>query len=80
MKMLEQLYIQIRTDKFYLLKFLLEAYDGLGILSSSGIRKDLVLLRYPVEMRRDMFSFLAAVAPELNPYRSASGSTSGSTS
>ena len=36
-KNLERLFLQIRTDKFYFLKFILEAYDGMAILSSSGI-------------------------------------------
>lgn len=65
---LEHLYLQIREDKFYFLKFILEAYDGLGILSSSGIRKDIVILRYPSERRRDLFSLLAAIAGKLSPY------------
>ena len=65
---LESLYIRIRTDKFYYLKFILEAYDGLGILSSSGIHKEIVLLRYPREQRKNLFLLLAAIAKVLNPY------------
>ncbi len=68
-KNLEVLYLQIRTDKFYFLKFILEAYDGLAILSSSGIRKDIVLLRYPEEIRHDLFGLLSELAVKLNPYR-----------
>jgi hypothetical protein len=65
---LETLYIRIRTDKFYYLKFILEAYDGLGILSSSGIHKEIVILRYPAEQRNNLFEMLAAIAKVLNPY------------
>lgn len=67
---LETLYVRIRTDKFYYLKFILEAYDGLGILSSSGIHKEVVLLRYPAEQRKIIFELLSAIAKILNPYRS----------
>lgn len=65
---LETLYIRIRTDKFYYLKFILEAYDGLGILSSSGIHKEIVLLRYPAEQRKNLFALLSAIAKVINPY------------
>lgn len=65
---LEKLYLQIRTDKFYYLKFILEAYDGMAILSSSGVRKDIVLIRYPAELRRDVFVLLSELAENLNPY------------
>jgi len=67
---LERLYIRIRTDKFYYLKFILEAYDGLGILSSSGIHKEIVLLRYPAEQRKNLFALLSDIARVLNPYSS----------
>ena len=66
---LERLYLQIRTDKFYFLKFILEAYDGMAILSSSGIRKDIVLIRYPIEMRTDLLQLLSDIAVKLNPYK-----------
>ncbi len=65
---LEKLYLNIKTDRFYFLKFLLEAYDGMAILSSSGIRKDIVLIRYPSELRRDVFALLSEIAKKINPY------------
>ncbi len=66
---LNNLYLQIRTDKFYYLKFILEGYDGLALLSSSGIRKDIVLIRYPEEQKINLFALLASIADSLNPYR-----------
>ncbi len=65
---LEQLYLKIRTDKFYYLKFIIEAYDGLAILSSSGLQKDIVLLRYPSERRKELICLLSDLAKKLNPY------------
>lgn len=65
---LECVFLKIRTDKFYFLKFILEAYDGLGILSSSQISKDIVRVRYPSENRRDIFNLLSSLATLLNPY------------
>jgi len=66
---LEKLYLKIRTEKFYFLKFILEAYDGLAILSSSGISKDIVLVRYPPEQRKAVFALLGSLAEKLNPYK-----------
>jgi len=65
---LEKIFLQIRMDKFYYLKFILEAYDGLAILSSSGVRKDIVIIRYPTEVRKALFALLTTIAPDLNPY------------
>jgi hypothetical protein len=67
---LEKIYLQIRPDKFYYLKFILEAYDGLGIVSSTGIRKDIIVIRYPGELRRTLFELLGSIAAIFNPYRS----------
>ncbi len=61
--------MKIRTDKFYYLKFILEAYDGLGLLSSSGFRKDIVVIRYPAERRSEIVALLADLAHILNPYK-----------
>jgi hypothetical protein len=66
---LEKLYLKIRIDKFYLLKFILEAYDGMAILSSSGSGKDIVLVRYPREERNNVLTLLSALAENINPYR-----------
>lgn len=66
---LSNLYLQIRTDKFYFLKFILEGYDGLAILSSAGVRKNIVLIRYPEEQKRNLFALLASIADVLNTYR-----------
>jgi len=65
---LETVYLKIRTNKFYYLKFILEGYDGLAILSSSGIQKDIVMLRYPVEQRPTLFPLLASIAKDITPY------------
>ncbi len=61
--------MKIRTDKFYYLKFILEAYDGLGLLSSSGFRKDIVIVRYPAERRSEIVALLTDLAHILNPYK-----------
>lgn len=68
-KKLEELFLQIRTDKFYFLKFILEGYDGLAILSSSGIRKSLVRIRFPKERRAELFGLLSSIAVQLNSFK-----------
>lgn len=64
----EQLFLKIRKEKFYFLKFILEAYDGLALLSSSKIQKDIVVVRYPVENRREVCKLLSSISPQLSPF------------
>jgi hypothetical protein len=56
---LETLYIRISMDQYHFLKFILEGYDGLGILSSG--ENDVVVLRYPGEMRKDLLQVLSSI-------------------
>jgi hypothetical protein len=62
-KLLETLYIQISTDQYHFLKFILEGYDGLGMLSSS--ENGVVVLRYPREMKKDLMHLLASIGRKI---------------
>ena len=57
---LEILFLRIDTGRYHLLKFLLEGYDGLAILTK--LQGEIVFLRYPTEAKKDLFDFLASVA------------------
>lgn len=64
--MLNELYLRIAPDKFHFLKFILEAYDNLAILSSFDQKQGVVLIRHPVEMSGDLMELLASLALKLS--------------
>ncbi|MGL1932927.1 MAG: DUF4911 domain-containing protein [Desulfotalea sp.] len=67
-KNLEQVYLRIAPSKFHILKFILEGYDNLAILSSEDGKAGIVRLKYPEESRKDVFALLADVAPQISPW------------
>ena len=65
MKKLDELYLQINPKRFYYLKFLLEGYDNLAILSSCRDQDGGVVIRFPREMTKDLFGLLGAIARDI---------------
>jgi len=64
----KELYLGIAPHRFHFLKFILEGYDGLVILSSVDGKAGTVRLRYPTESERLLLEVLSALAPGLNKY------------
>ena len=64
-KNLESLYLRIAPSQFHFLKFIIEGYDNLAILSSEDGKAGIVLLRFPRELRSDIFPLLTELAPRL---------------
>lgn len=62
---LTEIYLRIAPDKFHYLKFLLEGYDNLAILSSHDSSAGIVVIRYPQTMAKDLFGLLQSIAPNL---------------
>jgi len=62
---LSEIYLRICPGKFHFLKFILEGYDNLAILSSYERSAGIVVLRYPYEMAGDLFDLLASLAEYL---------------
>ncbi|WP_136806409.1 DUF4911 domain-containing protein [Desulfosediminicola flagellatus] len=61
----QELYLRIAPDRFHYLKFILEGYDNMAILSSYDMKKGLVLVRYIADSRKDLFGLLSSIAPKL---------------
>ena len=55
--------IRISTDQYHYIKFILEGYDGLGILSKG--ENDIVILRYPEEMQKDLMLLLSSIGKKI---------------
>lgn len=62
---LHEIYLRIAPEKFHYLKFILEAYDNLAILSSHDSTAGIVVIRYPQAMAKDLFGLLQSIAPNL---------------
>ncbi len=64
----EDLFLRINPKQFHFLKFILEGYDGLAVLSSYDIKIGLVVLRYPKEKRKDVTVLISSLSTQLTPY------------
>ena len=62
---LETLHFRISIDKYHFLKFILEGYDGLALLSKK--EDDIVLLRYPYEMHSELLQLLSSLGKRICP-------------
>jgi hypothetical protein len=60
---LQNLYLRISISQYCFLKFILEGYDGIGILSN--VDNGLVLLRYPQEREKDIFEILSSMESKI---------------
>lgn len=61
----ESLYLNIAPARISLLRFLLEGYDGLALLSTLDSKTGLVRLLFPCPRIHELMAFLAAVADDL---------------
>lgn len=68
MQPFKELYLSIAPDRFHFLKFILEGYDGLAILSSVDGKKGIVRLRYPGDSETVLFGLLSSLAGSINKY------------
>lgn len=64
----EELYLRISPSRFHYLKNLLEGYDGLAILSSLDMKRGIVRLKFSLENRKDVLSFLNAEAENIKQH------------
>ena len=62
---LDHVYLRITPGKFHYLKFIIEGYDNLAILSSHDSKSGVIVLRYPRAMSEDFFGLLASISPTL---------------
>lgn len=62
---LAEVYLRILPDKFHYLKFILEGYDNLALLSAYDCSAGIVVVRYPQETASEVFRLLTAIAAGL---------------
>ena len=59
------LYLRINQQKIFYLKYILEGYDGLAVLTTEDNSTGLVSLRFPETSRNDLFGLLKSIAGNL---------------
>jgi hypothetical protein len=62
----QKLYLRIYPRQIHYLKFLLEGYDGMAILSTIDVQSGLVLVRYPFQSQTVLFELLSDLAADLS--------------
>jgi hypothetical protein len=57
--------LRIEPSRIHYLKFILEGYDGLAMLSTIDPRQGIVRVRFPVEVKHEVFALLRDLAPRV---------------
>ena len=57
--------LQISPDRIHYLKFILEGYDGLAILSTVDAGQGIVELRFPPETQNELKSLIHNIKPQI---------------
>ena len=65
MKCCSSLQLEISPDRIHFLKFILEGYDGLALMSTLNSRQGLVEIKYPPEVEKDLTNLLHSIAPQI---------------
>lgn len=65
-KLSSLLRIHISPDRIHFLKFILEGYDGLAILSTIDARQGIVEIRYALESEKDLKELLDSIGPQID--------------
>ena len=58
-------YYRIAPQRFHYLKFILEGYDNLAVLSSVSSQSGIIRLKVMNESLPELLELLAAIAPEI---------------
>ncbi len=61
-----EIFLRISPERFHAIKFILEGYDNLALLSSVDHKKGVVRLRCSRELMPELFSLLTAIAKDLH--------------
>ena len=59
------LQLEISPDRIHFLKFILEGYDSLAIMSTVNAKQGLVEIRYPPEVKKDLTDLLTEIASDI---------------
>jgi hypothetical protein len=58
--------LEITPERIHFLKFILEGYDGLALLSTIDARYGIVEIHYPPESKSDLEELLFHIKPQID--------------
>lgn len=58
--------LAIAPSRIHFLKFILEGYDGLALLTTEDPDQGLVEIRYPPEIKSELLELLQSIEPQIN--------------
>ena len=61
-KNLCELFLRISPDRFHFLKFIIEGYDNLALISAVSGKTGIIRLRYPEENLTEVIRLLGSIA------------------
>jgi len=67
-KYCSMLQLQILPERIHFLKFILEGYDGLAILSTESAEHGIVTIRYPSENEGDLKNLLKSIESQIKKF------------
>lgn len=62
-----QLILRIASERIHFLKFILEGYDGLALLSTVDAKSGMVAIKYPPMVQGELLALLDSLSPALSP-------------
>ena len=65
MKQCSVMRLEIAPERIHFLKFILEGYDGLAIMSTIDSRQGIVEIYYPGEVESDLKKLLHQIRPQI---------------
>ena len=66
MSSIQEVYLRIAPDRFHFLKFILEGYDNLAVLSSVDMKRGIVRVRYPSDLAGELYGLLSSIASKIS--------------
>ena len=57
--------LEISPERIHFLKFILEGYDGLAVLSTVDSMQGIVEIKYPPEVKNDLTDLLNSITPQI---------------
>jgi len=57
--------LEMKPERIHFLKFILEGYDGLALLSTADAGRGIVEIRYPPEVEGDLKNLLHSIEPQI---------------
>lgn len=59
--------MRVNPERIYFIKFILEGYDGLAMMSTIDQQQGIIRISYPNEVQKDVELLLQSLEPAITP-------------